>query len=473
MLFSRVRAWTVPPGHQRAYRAGLLFTTALAAAAAGAQTTQFGETASELYLDLSTGIRSTDNYEYLPDPVGTTTLWTTDVALGYTSETQFQTFSVEAGARLELGDFAENPDTNGDLINPFLRLDYGRQSKTSSFDATLAYRETDNGIDLVNTETSTDLIVDQGTQSNFRVTADLETGVGTPVRTSTSLYYNQRRYFDTTNVDLSDQDTFSFDAELGLAITRSAELILLAEYYDRDDIDDINSDEIRSAVGIGINADVAPDLSFRGILRYEENEYTSTVGTERVTDTKYSPTLDLSFVKDRQNGVILLALGGELASTGVRTTARLGRQMELPHGAIEASIGVTHSETGNVSPVGSLDWLREYKTRQFSVGFDSSVDTDEDDNEILFSSLGVSFEQALTQLDGLQLNLAVSGAEGLDESYNDRRQASFSVSYYRQLTSDWQFVTGYRHAYYEDNDETVTTENEVFATVDRRFSLRP
>ncbi|MDV7145557.1 hypothetical protein R3X27_22960 [Tropicimonas sp. TH_r6] len=455
-------------------RAGLISVSCLAAVAATAQSVAQQDTGSELYLDLSTGLSITDNYESLEDPQGDTSLWFTDLTFGYSSETKSESLSLEFGGRLEFGDYAEDPDNNGGWIDPFASASYSRESSTSLFRGAVSYRERDNGIDVTEGfDSSTDLIVDQGTRSDARVQAELQTGIGTPVRTSSILSYHQRRFFDTSDPDLSDRDTFSFDGEIGLAITRSAELLLVGKYDNRDDLDDINDDEEHTVLGIGIGADIYPDMTFRGVLQYERDKLTETVDGQRETTTEHSPTLDLSVLKDLPNGALRFSFGGELDSNGVRTTAEVGRSMETTYGDLDFSLGVTRVEEGDIYPVGTVDWTREYKTRQLGLNYSSGVATDDDGDQVLNNRLTFEFFQDLTEIDALQLEMNVSASENIDGNDGDYRQAGLSVSYSRDLNRNWSFVTGYSHSFAEDDDEEVTTVNEVFARLDRRFSLRP
>lgn len=455
---------------------GLIAAATLAAVSAPAQTITPQDPASELYFDMTTGFEVTDNYENLAEPLGTTSLWITDVVLGYDSETKYQALSFAAGGQIQIGDWAAYPDRTTDFQYPFATLDYSRENSSSLFRGGLSYRETDNGIDEVfDFDTASDLIVDQGTRSDARAEIELLTGIDAPVSTSTVLTYHQRRFFDTQNPNQTDQDTTSFETEIGLAINRTTDFLLVAEYFDRNDLENIDSDETWWAAGFGVSTLLSPDLSFRGVLRYEEEELTRYYGSfDGETTTTSSPTLDLSFVKDRPNGSYRFSVGGELDDKGVRTTATLGRDMELPYGEIDFSLGVTRSSDNEYYPVGSVDWTRDYKTRTLGLSFDSRIGDDDDGNESIYSSLNFDFVQELTELAGFQLNLNAAGAEGIEGNTDDYRRAGASISYYHDITRDWTFETGYSHSYYNGNgvEDDVVTKNVVFAQVGRRFSLR-
>ncbi|NDR57618.1 hypothetical protein [Aliiruegeria sabulilitoris] len=452
--------------------AGLL-ALAMVAAPACAVTVQ--EDASNLYFDVGSGLEVNDNYESLEDPLGTTKLWVTDFALGYETETRREKFSFETGARFELGDFAEDPDRTSQWINPFATLQYRREGSGSFFRTKLDYREKDNGIDLDRDfDSSTDLVVDQGTRSDARAEIELAVGLESPTWAKAELAYHQRRFFDTTDPDLTDRDTFRVEGELGFALTRTSSLLLVAGYRERDVIDDLDDDEEHSSFGIGIQSQLAPDLTLRAILRYERDEVTSSASKGRETSVEEAPTIDLSFVKEFRNGNLRFALKNDLDSNGLRTTARIGRKLDLQRGEMNFTLGATWLDNGRVTPVGTLRWERDYSTRRISLDFNSSVYTNDDRNEALRNRLAFRLDQELTAQDALRLDVGASISDDLDGEGSDYRQAGASISYFRSIHRDLSLVAGYRHAFSDNGDnEDVVTENKVFARIDKRFSLRP
>ncbi|SDJ12361.1 hypothetical protein [Aliiruegeria lutimaris] len=452
--------------------AGLL-ALAMVAAPACAVTVQ--EDASDFYFDVGSGLEINDNYESLEDPLGTTSLWVTDFALGYETETRREKFSFKTGARFELGDFAEDPDRTSQWINPFATLRYRREGSGSFFRTKLDYRERDNGIDLDRDfDSSTDLVVDQGTRRDTEAKIEMAVGLESPTWAKAELAYHQRRFSDTTDPDLTDRDTFRVEGELGFALTRTSSLLLVAGYRERDVIDDLDDDEEHSSVGAGLQSQLSPDLTLRALLRYERNELTSPASEGRETSVKESPTVDLSLVKDLRNGNLRFALKSDLDSNGVRTTARIGRKLDLQRGQMNFTVGATWLDDGRVTPVGAVKWERDYRTRQLSLDFNSAVYTDDDQNEALRNRLAFRLDQELTVQDGLRFDVSVLASDDLDGEGGDYRQAAASISYFRSIQSDLSLVTGYRHAFSDDGDnKNVVTENKVFVRIDKRFSLRP
>lgn len=430
-------------------------------------------TGPDVYLDLSTGLEATDNYEYLETPSGDSYLWATDAVVGYSSETRSQIFDARLGGRLELGSFAEDTDENGGVKNPFLSLDYVREASGSKFEAAFLARERDNGIDVIDAANSTDLIVDQGTRRDLRFSAGLELGQGAPVSFAGDVSFDGRRFYDSEDPDLTDQDVWNASAEVGFALTRTAQLLVTASYYDRDSIDNLKSDEVNTRLGVGLRAQIDPSLTFRGTIGHSINHRTDTVNGKRETTTEERPTINLELIKDRRRGTNTFSFGSELDNSGLRTTVSAGRATDLANGSIDFSLGATHSEDGQVNPVGSLNWRRENSASVFSLAFNNGVYTNDDDEEVLFGRFSMDVVKQVNAVSGFRVNLAASTSRNIDDDSIDARQASAGLSYFHDIDSDWSFVTGYTHEFSVDENDQTVTANKVYATIDRRFSLRP
>ena len=448
---------------------------AAAASSASAQQAAQQKPASELYLDATSGYYSYDNYENLQNPSGTTRLWTTDLTFGYDSETKAQKLGFAAGGRFEAGDFAEYPNRTNQWKNTFGILDYYRESNTAFFRSNLSYRETDNGINVEEDreiESSTDLIVDQGTRSDAHTEFELGVGRGTPTWATGEFAYHRWRYFDTTSTELSDQDSVRFDGEIGLGLSRATSLLITTSYRDTNDIQNINDDETYYSMGVGVQSDLRPDLSMRGVLRYEHDR-TKDNATDGKTKIEDGPAIDLSLQQQRKNGSLRFGIVGDRDRNGLRTTVNIGRAMELPHGLIDASFGMSSLESGDVAPVGAVKWQRVYRTRAFSLNYNTSAFTDDDGAEILRNRLGFSLTQELTRLDGLQFSVSYASADNFSSGKSEYRQAAANLEYFREIGREMSFVTGYQHSHYKGKGDDKITDNTIFARIDRRFSLRP
>ncbi|MFV0359575.1 hypothetical protein [Tropicimonas sp.] len=472
MQCGSARPATLPRSARVTGQLGLATAVVVVASAITVAAQNAGSSAPELYLDLETGLRFDDNYESLADPWGSTSLWETKLMLGYRATTPVDRFEFATGAWFDVGDFAEEPDQTTDIRDPFIELDYGRIGKHSSFDIGASYRETDNGVSFVEVpELSTDLIVDQGKRVTTNADVALALGQDGPLSFAGNLSYRQIRYEDTTDPDLADQELMQGDIEVGLALTRTARLLFLADYYSLDHLSSVGEDETRTSAGIGLSAAISPALSFFGSVSQSRDVYEYTAFGERYKQDESSPTVDLRLTRLLRNGAIFGSLQNNLTSTGLQSTLMLGREMELPRGSLDFSFGATRTDDGDINPVGALGWVRDYKTSQFSVDFNSSVGTEDDENYVN-SYLSASFRQELTRQSGMEILARLSASEGIGDNDISRRQTTFEIKYSHEVTKHWDLVAGYRHSDSRDDDETIS-RNVVFTTLDRRFSIRP
>lgn len=464
-----------PPGraasHAPRQRAGLAVAAAVTATAALAQEPP----GAEFYLDLATGLAGNSNYYTVSTPTGNSYYWNNDFALGYSSQTKGTAFNFETGGILNLGYFSDSPDgENYDFKDPFGQLSFQTESRDSLIGANVRYRETNNSFRVNQDEdlNSNDLILDSGYRQDLDVGANIELGRTGPVSFEGDLGYLEQRYHDTTNSNLSDRNKTDVALQAGFDLTDTLSLLAVGSYFDNDNISDTKPDWTTATAGLGLEGDVNDSLSFRTSLAYGQNETTKTVNGDRETTTIERPVFDFFLDQARPNGSITVDFNSRLETTGLITELRFGRSFDTQRGAFGFALGASQSESGGVYPVGNLNWLREYKHSQFSVRFNNAIKVNDEDQEALNSSLRFLYQHEVTQASGFNVALNVANSYGLDDDANDYQQAGVTLNYFRDVTRDWQFVTGYRFNYSNDNDDE-TTENVVFATFDRRFSFRP
>ncbi|WP_157973588.1 hypothetical protein [Tropicimonas sp. IMCC34043] len=454
-------------------RTGLALVAAISATAATAQ--EAGRTGSEFYLDLVTGAVGNDNYYSIEEPTGNSFYWNNDFELGYSSQTKGSSFAFATGGVLNIGSFANSPDNeNYDFKDPFVELAYGKESKDAKLGLTARYDQTDNSFRVNSDEdlTSSDLIIDSGTRDQLSLGADLELGRNGPINFIGGLGYIQNRYHDTTNSNLSNNDRTDIGVQFSFELSQTLALLVLANYYDQDNISDTKPDWTTTSAGIGLEGYVNPTLSFRTTLSYGRNETTETVSGERKTTTIERPVFEFQLQEARPNGAITASFNSRLETTGLINTLLFGRRFETRAGVLAFALGATSTENGDIFPGGNVDWLREFKRSQVNMTFKQSIRVNDEDEEVLNSSLRFGYRQEVTNASGFNVALNLAASEGLSGDTNDYQQAGLTVDYFHDLTEDWQLITGYRHNYSNDNDK-LTTENVVFATFGRRFSFRP
>lgn len=436
---------------------------------------QEGEPASRVFVDLAAGLLASDNYEEIEDPTGTTTVAFSDLVAGYESRSAIENFSFSTGFRLETGDYPDAPDFDGGLTNPFASLRYGRRGRDGSLTFSARYAETDLGVeeDILDGD---DLVLDRGTRQSSSVDVGLTLGESAPIGFRGALRFRDRTFVDTDpDADLDDSTFFGTEAGLSFRLTPTTSLTLDAEYFEQDDDDEVDRFEENRFVGLGLSHSTPGGLDASVTAGYQVSDVTVTdpADGDRVTQTFEEPVLRFNLSQDRPNGELRAGLAQRVTDTGLQADLRLGRSLELPVGALDASLGVAYSEqSDSFSGVGSLNWTRPLPRGQFAVTFEQSLVTD-DDEDVLRSRAGLSLSQDLTRLSTLSLELDLAAQEAVDDDGTDQQRVLASLVYSYRLTEDWNLNAGYRYRSSRETGEDPTIRNEVFANIARRFTLRP
>lgn len=456
--------------HPRARRAALgaaVVAVALSTAARGQE-----PPGPRVVLDLSAGALASDNYSGVADPSGTTTVAFGDVALGVESRTAREELSLRTGFRLEAGDFADEPDFDGGLTRPFAQLGYVRRGRDDTLRFSVRYQEEDIGTsdDVLDSD---DLVLGGGTRQSSTVDLGFETGASAPLGLSATLRRSDRQFVDATDPTLNDALLLDAAARVSFRLNRTASVDVSVEYSERDESDAADTFETNNFYGLGLTQQTAGGLRATATAGYQTSEVRRTLDGDRITDTDERPVLRLDLAQERRNGTITAALGQDLRETGLQTDLTVGRNLVLPDGSLSARAGVAYAEDAeDLSLVGALDWARELPRGRLVLSLDQRIET-EDDADFLQSTAGLSLAQDLTSLSALSLSVDVTAREALDDADGDRQRLRASVTYSYRLTQDWSLNTGYRHLSSRGSDVETITENEVFASIGRRFNLRP
>ena len=431
----------------------------------------------DLRLDFSSGILVSDNIEGLREPEGTSTLWQNSVALSFDSVTRTETFSARAGLMLQTGRYADQIEQReleqNVLQDPFVTLSYGRDTRDAAVDFSASYRERDNGLEEVELLDSASLVIDQGRRSDLALEAGLEIGRDAPIGFSAEAGYRERRFFDTTDPDLTDENIARIEAGVSVRLSPTLQLTFSSSFAERDEDDVVDTVETNTANRLGLSFRGRGGLSGSASIGYQVDETTRTVAGDRVTEREDEPVLSFSVAQARPDGEITASLAQRVVSTGPRTDILLGRSLDLPRAELAASLGVSVGDEGDsVSGIGQLSYVQPLPRGRLSASARQSVATDDGDDE-LFTSASLGYSHDLTRLSSVALTLGLSAVESLEDEGTDRQRVSASISWSRQLTQDWSFNMGYRHSTQRETDEDPIIENAVFANFGRSFDIRP
>lgn len=456
---------------------GLGVATATVLGAAGVIFAQGAALPSqEPFLDFRIGMRATDNEANIADPSGTSVLSVADLTFGLDRETRAEKLSLRLGGTFEGGSYADETDRSDDVLRePFGRITYARSGAESqlSFDYNLRERD-NNKLELdADSTSSSDLIVDNGTRRDSRLSLAYAVGVDAPF--GAEFTASQRNVVhDGATSSLTDERTSDYGLTLHFDPSQTLRLNVNASYGEREEDDLFDTFEYDQSLGLGMQARVDPALTLSAEVAHSVNEVRTTVAGNRLVDRQDQPVYALGLRREMQNGTVLAEFSQEVTRTGRRGTLSFGRELIRETGRLNASFGVTDGEAlNNPSFVGNLLYDQKLRDGRISLSLSQAVLTDSNDDDVLRTNANASWTKDLTQVDSLRMGIGYSLSRADAENGTDREAGRVELVYSRALDTDWSLETGVRHRTNDSTGSRRLAENEAFATFGRRFTLRP
>jgi len=353
------------------------------------------------------------------------------------------------------------------IADPRLRLDYGLESRNAALDLAVRYLRSDvDSLIFDDAPTVPEPVIDDGTRENASVRLGLELGREAPFGASLSLGYEANVYSDTTSPLLIDDEALDTTVRLRFDIDPrvSARTTLSAYEIDRDGGLDVS----RETLSVGAAVILSPVL---------DGEFD--IGTTRVTESGTVPRSTdeglyyaLALVRTLQNGTLSGSVISDLDEYGRRTTAEVGRALDLPAGTLRLGAGLSQDEvTGTVDPLYSFAYRQDLPRGQFDIGLEQSFESDSVGNETLDTRFRMRLQQELTARDRLAARLNLREADRTTAV--DTREIGIGVDYARDLTEDWAFVSGYTHTRSTEGDGGEETDDIFFIGLSTVWQWRP
>ncbi|MCI2401143.1 hypothetical protein [Aliiroseovarius subalbicans] len=394
----------------------------------------------------------------------------TQLSFGLVRETPLDRFSFTASGlvRAEL-----SPDAELRFDDQKLGLGYAREGANSGFEIEAGYHRANIAYlqplsDFLNDDGEIELPEDledlngTGTRENLSLSTQLELGRDAPLGATFTARFLDRSYSGTTNPDLFDSQRTKLGTDIHLRLSPVAEGSLGLNYhlYDADDTEGTRRETTTTQVGI--HYDVSPILQFEASLGYaiiDTEEFAITTRTEGMFGR-------LTAELERPNGTVTADLHSDITEDGTIHTFRIGRALDLPSGALAASIGVSKPEGGPSHLIGSLDWRHDLPTGKLNAQLLRSVGFDDDDGITTTTALALGYSHEINNVSGLNfdLNYAV-----IDDPTESRERGKFTAVYQRALTADWGLNAGYRYRTRDSDAES----HAIFLSIGREFSGRP
>jgi hypothetical protein len=232
----------------------------------------------------------------------------------------------------------------------------------------------------------------------------------------------------------------------------------------------IDGDTLNDSQRLILGSDVTLDLSRAAQLNVALSY--STFSEDAVAEDGKTWALDNTLTLARPAGDVAFDLGITDTEEGTRVSATAERTYTLPQVTLFGQIGATREVSGGTALVGALDVAYPLPRGALTFGLSRNVSSSNiQDEERLNTSLNLGYEQSLTPLSNLNVDLVWAEATdtGSERSFTD---GSLGVSYTRTITKDWNMDLGVRHRYSDDDGLGSARSNEVFFTVSRSYLSR-
>lgn len=445
---------------------GLLCLTCVAGAVAQAQDRQPAGLVARF--DVTQRLEYSDNPDFAveddSDFFGRTLL-----GFGLESITKVQRFSLDLGADLEEG---RDGQSTVDLVDPFVQLDYIRDTRNARLGFDLRYRETDSTSAPSDEDFDQDgNVINQNRSTRQSYGFGLEGAFGreAPIGASFDWRYNEITFSGDDDSNLNDSSLNDFAGQIDFRIDPRITASLTGKYINAE-TDGTGVDRETTGLGVATRLEVTRVFTVDLGLSHDRIERS---GNETATDEGLSGSLDL--LREVPNGTWGLRYTSDVASNeaGRRAVLALDRDMELPGGDLSVSLGLTGVDTIGEDPLVQVDYRHNLPTGFLTFGLSQRVVTDDDNNEEINTSLRAAYDQTINRVSGYGVSVDFFNRNELGDQPNDGQRIDINLTYRHDLTKDWGVVGGLRHSLSRQDTGSDRRSNTIFVGLQRSFSWNP
>ncbi|MEO8242358.1 MAG: hypothetical protein ABI832_08585 [bacterium] len=448
-------------------------TLALCLTSSGVPAQQAGDAAVPPRLTFNLG--SSLTYDDNPDlsVTGSGPLTSLDTRLGLDLNT------ATPGQSLQFGLNGLGRVTSGDGLvfrDPSANLAYTLDGANSRLSVTALYQQ--SPVDLFEpvvasdgSVTPTDILATSGKITTSSAGFSFETGLQGPLGFDLSGNYSGRAYSDTSDPSVYDSTSEDLTAAVHLRMATGGDLSLTASASQTDYQNATQTLRNGSDLSLGYSQDLRPGLALQASLG-ESRTTTRESGSADSTSTGAIGSLGLD--ADLVNGQASVQLSSTRDAVGARQSLSFGRSLELPTGNLDATFGLSGRRGEGSQLIGTLSYSYTLPTDNFGVNLSRQVVLNADNLDVANTVLGVTYQHQINDVSslGLSVNLLATGGGG-SPGVDDALRQSFSTTYTRDLTADWQLATGYQFRSLDQSSVGTAQSNSVFLTISRKFTLRP
>ena len=430
-------------------------------------------------LSVSQRFEAGDNLALDIPSSGSTQLATTSLRFNLNSETRTQRLSLSLGGVFREGNIPSRSEISTGFADPDIRLSYSREGANALFSVDGRFSQSDVGFvrsieDFVNQEGEIVLPDDfneldgRGKRNNYSLSTQLQTGRNAPIGFVFDAGVSGIYYTDNPRATLTDTDRSraGITTLLRFSPVTTGRVALNYDRYEADDALQTKRDTY--TVNFGVENQLADGTVVDASLGYTEIDT-----REALRSTSRSGVIgQIGLQRPMPNGQVTANLSTSLDQAGDRVTLRFGRSIELPNGALSASLGATSFDGGSPDLVGSLNWQYQMARSALSLRLNRTVSTNNDDEERLATSAVVNYSYDINTLSSLGFSMDYGLTDGTGAT-NDTERAGVSLSYNRSLTRDWTLSTGVSHRIRDEGTAGNADSTSLFVSLNRSFDLLP
>lgn len=432
-----------------------------------------------LTFGLSSSLNVSDNYDLSVKKPGTTTLLDNGLRFNYASQTQTQRLSFGGSGVLRLARLP-NDENDARFDNQVLSAAYGIDGVNSAVTLQARYTRSElaffDPLSLLDDEPldENDLSDDNdGIRETQSAGFTIRTGLSSPLGFTLSGNTFRRNYIDTNDLSLYDTQSNSLSGSVGLRVTPVTQVSVTGSISTYDADNSTQTDRLSRSLSFGLSHDLARALNISASLGYQRTDKDETLAPGTIVTTVDDGLVgSLGLLQQLPNGNVGLDASHAITATGGRSTLRASREIGLPDGKLNASIGASKGDGGETSLIGGLAYTYELELTTITASLSRSVATSSDDEDLEVTRARIGWDRDITPVSGIGLSADYASTQGIGNDI-DRSRAQVRASYRHALTEDWDLSGGYTHTLSTREDRPDADKNTVFLTIGREFRVRP
>jgi hypothetical protein len=391
----------------------------------------------------------------------------TTLAYAYQVQNANQTFTFDTGTSVPL--YAQdNNNFNSTFVleDPFARVGYILENRTSALAFNASYRRSDVGLSNFFDETiDEDVVTGGGKRDIYATGVRLTFGRETPVSTQLGYAYLRSEFTD-ADPSLDDSTTQIIDGRVDFRLSPVASVFVFADWREEDRDRLINPTRTTTSYGIGTTYALSSVTDVTARLSYDTDE----------DDLTSNEGLGFGFGLARavSDGTWRLDASGTETIDGFRQQISGGRSYDLKTGGFGYTIGAVKDEGTSIEPLVNLFWNQEISdTSRFNVILGQNPSFDDDDNSVIRTRLAIGYQYDINSISSLSADFRVANDNRFGSDATDSRSAIASLSYNRAVGGNWDLVSGISYETEQRDNRQDLNTSTIFVGIERTFDFRP